>query len=256
MALAKRIIPCLDVQAGRVVKGINFVELRDAGDPALLADFYCQAGADELVLLNINAAGEDRRAMMQAVSAVAASTTLPLTVGGGVKSLGDFHDYLFSGADKVAVNSASVRNPELISHAAAEFGSQCVIAAVDVRRRTSGDSRFYEVMIGGGKVSTGLDALKWCATLAELGAGELLLTSIDQDGTKGGYDVELTGAVGRATGLPLIASGGAGGMGDFLSVFREGNADAALAASIFHYGEIEIAALKRYLHDRGVTMRL
>jgi len=250
--LAKRIIPCLDVHGGRVVKGVNFVNLRDAGDPVEIGAAYDAQGADELVFLDITASSDARDIVTDMVSRVAERVFIPFTVGGGMRTVDDFKDILRAGADKVSINSAAVRNRTVISEAAAKFGSQCVAVAIDARRRENGG---WDVFINGGRVNTGMDAVAWAAEAERLGAGEILLTSMDADGTKAGYDIELTRAVSRAVGIPVIASGGAGTMEHFYEALTEGRADAALAASLFHYKELEIGELKEYLRGRGVTMR-
>jgi len=249
--LARRIIPCLDVHAGRVVKGVNFVNLRDAGDPVEAARAYDAAGADELVFLDITATFEARAIMLDIVKRVAESVFIPFTVGGGVRSLDDARALLLAGADKVSVNSAAVRRPELISELARHFGSQAVVLAIDAKQK--GDT--WEVYVKGGREPTGLDAVEWAREGERLGAGEILLTSMDKDGTKEGYDLALTRAVAEAVGIPVIASGGAGRIEHFLEAFTEARADAALAASVFHFGEIPIPELKRYLADQGVPVR-
>jgi len=249
--LARRIIPCLDVHAGRVVKGVNFVNLRDAGDPVEAARAYDAAGADELVFLDITATFEARSIMLDIVKRVAESVFIPFTVGGGVRSLEDARELLLAGADKVSVNSAAVRRPELIRELSEHFGAQAVVLAIDAKQK--GDS--WEVYVKGGREPTGLDAVEWAREGERLGAGEILLTSMDKDGTKAGYDLALTRAVAEAVSIPVIASGGAGTMEHFLEAFTEGKADAALAASVFHFGEIPIPELKRYLQDRGLPIR-
>ncbi len=249
--LARRIIPCLDVHAGRVVKGVNFVNLRDAGDPVEAARAYDAAGADELVFLDITATHEARSIMLDIVRRVAESVFIPFTVGGGVRSLEDARALLLAGADKVSVNSAAVRRPELIAELAEHFGSQAVVLAIDAKQSKNG----WEVYVRGGREPTGLDAVAWAREGERLGAGEILLTSMDRDGTKAGYDLALTRAVSEAVGIPVIASGGAGTQEHFLKAFREGRADAALAASVFHFGEIAIPELKRYLASRGIPVR-
>ncbi len=249
--LARRIIPCLDVHAGRVVKGVNFVNLRDAGDPVEAARAYDAAGADELVFLDITATYEARSIMLDIVKRVAESVFIPFTVGGGVRSLEDARELLLAGADKVSVNSAAVRRPELIRELSEHFGAQAVVLAIDAKQK--GDS--WEVYVKGGREPTGLDAIAWAREGERLGAGEILLTSMDKDGTKAGYDLALTRAVAEAVSIPVIASGGAGTMEHFLEAFTEGKADAALAASVFHFGEIPIPELKRYLQDRGLPIR-
>ncbi len=250
--LAKRIVPCLDVHSGRVVKGVNFVNLVDAGDPVEVARAYDRAGADELVFLDISATHEGRDILIEQVHKVAECVFIPLTVGGGVRSPEDARRLLLAGADKVSVNSAAVRRPELISELAGHFGSQAVVLAVDVRRSQDG---CFEVYISGGREPTGLDALEWSRQGERLGAGEILLTSMDADGTKGGYDLALTHAVTQVVNLPVIASGGAGSVEDIIAVLTRGGADAALAASIFHFGEITIPNLKRVLAEAGLPIR-
>ena len=250
--LTRRIVPCLDIKAGRVVKGINFVALRDAGDPVELAKTYEASGADELVFLDITATVEGRKATREVVRAVAAELTIPFAVGGGVNAVEDVRDLLRAGCDKVALNSSAVRRPELLREAAAEFGSQCIVLAVDARARAEG----WEVVVDGGRTATGLDVLAWIEEATrDGGAGEVLVTSMDRDGTKSGYDIALTAAVRRATGVPVIASGGAGNIDDFAEVFERADADAALAASLFHFGEVAIPALKAALAERGIPMR-
>jgi cyclase len=249
--LAKRIIPCLDIKGGRVVKGIRFVELRDAGDPVELARTYESSGADELVFLDITATVEGRKATRDVVRAVAEELTIPFAVGGGTNSVEDVRSLLRAGCDKVSLNSAAVRAQRVLEEAAAEFGSQCIVLAIDARRR----NRSWEVIIDGGRTATDLDALSWAQQGAELGAGEILLTSMDRDGTKSGFDIELTRAVRDAVGVPVIASGGAGSVQDFARVFEEAGADAALAASLFHFGELKIADLKEALRARGIPIR-
>jgi len=251
--LVRRIIPCLDIKAGRVVKGVRFVELADAGDPVELARIYEARGADELVFLDITATIEGRRAMRDVVRAVAAELTIPFAVGGGVSSVGDVRDLLRSGCDKVSLNSAAVRDPALLRAAADEFGSQCVVLAIDARRnsRTGG----YDVLVDGGRTPTGRDAVAWAHEAAALGAGEILLTSIDRDGTKSGFDLALTLAVRAAVDVPVIASGGAGSAADFADVFSIAGADAALAASLFHFGELDVGELKSDLARRGIPIR-
>jgi len=250
--LARRIVPCLDIKAGRVVKGVRFVELADAGDPVELARVYEARGADEVVFLDITATIEGRRAMRDVVRAVAAELTIPFSVGGGVASVADVRDLLRAGCDKVSLNSAAVREPELLRSAAAEFGSQCVVLAIDARRRVDGAG--YDVVVDGGRTPTGRDAVGWASEAARLGAGEILLTSIDRDGTRAGFDLDLVRAVRSAVDVPVIASGGAGRAQDFADAFAAG-ADAALAASLFHFGELDIGALKADLARRGVPVR-
>lgn len=249
--IARRIIPCLDIKDGRVVKGIRFVDLVDAGDPVALARAYERAGADELVFLDITATVEGRRATRSVVAAVAAELTIPFAVGGGINGIEDARDLLRSGCDKISMNSAAVRRPELVDAAAAEFGSQCVVIAIDARRNGTG----WEVVVDGGRTPTGKDAIAWAADVARRGAGEILLTSMDADGTRAGYDLALTKAVRDATDVPVIASGGAGSIRDFIDVFERADADAALAASLFHYGVLEIALLKSELARHGIHVR-
>ncbi len=252
--LARRIVPCLDVTAGRVVKGVRFVRLQDAGDPVELARAYEARGADEIVFLDIAQASEGRRAMRDVVCAVAAELTIPFAVGGGVASVGDVRELLRSGCDKVSLNSAAVRSPDLLHAAADTFGSQCVVLAIDARRVTTGCPSGFEVVVDGGRTPTGRDVVAWAREATALGVGEILLTSIDRDGTKSGFDVALTRAVRAAVGVPLIASGGAGNVAHFAEIFEAG-ADAALAASLFHFGELDVATLKAELSARGVSMR-
>ena len=249
--LARRIIPCLDVHDGRVVKGVNFVNLRDAGDPVEAARAYDAAGADELVFLDITATFEARSILLEIVKKVAESVFIPFTVGGGVRSLEDARALLLAGADKVSVNSAAVKRPELITELAEHFGSQAVVLAIDAKRK--GNS--WEVYVKGGREPTGLDAIEWAKEGERLGAGEILLTSMDKDGTKAGYDLDLTRAVAEAVSIPVIASGGAGTKEHFLEAFEKGKADAALAASVFHFGEIPVPELKRYLLEKGLPIR-
>ena len=251
---AKRIIPCLDVKNGRVVKGVNFVNLIDAGDPVECAAVYDKAGADELVFLDITASSDARDTVVDMVNAVARRVFIPFTVGGGIRTVEDFRKLLNAGADKVSVNSAAIKNPQLIRDAADKFGSQCVVVAIDAKRRE--DKSGWDVYLNGGRVNTGIDALKWAKQAEELGAGEILLTSMDCDGTKAGYDLELTRCVSENAGIPVIASGGAGTMEHFLDAFREGKADAVLAASLFHFREIEIKDLKKYLSENGESVRI
>ncbi len=252
--LAKRIIPCLDVKEGRVVKGVNFVNLRDAGDPVEHARFYDAEGADELVFLDISATHEGRDTMIEIVRQVAVEVFMPFTVGGGVRTVEDMRALLLAGADKVSINSGAVRNPQVLTAGAERFGSQCVVVAVDAKR-TSTDPLGWEVYISGGRIPTGLDAIAWCVRAVELGAGEILLTSMDADGTLAGYDIELTRAVADAVPVPVIASGGAGEPAHFAQVLTEGHADAALAASLFHDRVLSIGALKDYLAQHDVLVR-
>lgn len=251
---AKRIIPCLDVNCGRVVKGVNFVNLIDAGDPVECAKIYDKAGADELVFLDITASSDARSTVVDMVEAVAKCVFIPFTVGGGIRTTEDFRTILNAGADKVSVNSAAIKNPSLIREAAEKFGSQCVVCAIDAKRKSDGSG--WEVYLNGGRVNTGLDAVKWAKQAESLGAGEILLTSMDCDGTKAGYDLELTRIVSESVGIPVIASGGAGNMKHFLDAFQIGKADAVLAASLFHFKEVEICALKKYLSENSESVRL
>ena len=250
---AKRIIPCLDVTDGRVVKGMSFVNLRDAGDPVEAAAAYDKQGADELILLDILASHQARGTMIDIVSRVAQQVFIPFTVGGGIRSVEDFTVLLRAGADKVSVNSAAVRNPELLTEAANKFGSQCVVCAIDAKRRPGGGG--WTVYLNGGRIDTGRDAVEWAVEAERRGAGEILLTSMDCDGQKTGYDLELTAAVSGRVGIPVIASGGAGSMEHFYDAFTEGKADAVLAASLFHFGEITIPQLKDYLASRDIPVR-
>jgi imidazole glycerol-phosphate synthase subunit HisF len=249
--LAKRIIPCLDVAGGRVVKGIHFVDLKDAGDPVELGDRYYREGADELVFLDITATVELRGTVLEWVRRVADTIFIPFTVGGGISTLDQIQDLLRAGADKVSINSAAVKDPELIARAASAFGSQCIVLAADVKRKGSG----WEVYIGGGRYETGKDALEWLKEVEDLGAGEILLTSMDRDGTQAGYDLDLLLRVSELVRIPLIASGGAGEPRHLLDAFQQGGADAVLAASIFHYDQHSIAEVKEYLAAYGVAMR-
>ncbi len=251
---AKRIIPCLDVKNGRVVKGVNFVNLIDAGDPVECAKVYNQAGADELVFLDITASSDARTTVVDMVNAVAKNIFIPFTVGGGVRTVEDFRTILNAGADKVSINSSAVKNPSLITEAAAKFGSQCVVVAIDAKKRE--DNSGWDVYLNGGRVNTGMDAVEWAKKAEELGAGEILLTSMDCDGTKAGYDIELTRIISENANIPVIASGGAGTMEHFLEAFRDAKADAVLAASLFHFKEIEIMDLKKYLRENGESVRI
>lgn len=250
---AKRIIPCLDVDHGRVVKGVNFVDLRDAGDPVECAAAYDRAGADELVFLDITASSDNRPTVVEMVKAVAKTVFIPFTVGGGIRTVADFHTMLAAGADKVSVNSAAIHHPQLITDAAKAFGSQCVVLAVDAKRTPAGGWTVYR---NGGRVDTGLDAIEWIKQGVALGAGEILLTSMDADGTKAGFDLALTSAAAQAVPVPVIASGGAGTPEHFYEALTAGGAEAALAASLFHYKELEISRLKAYLKQKGVSVRL
>lgn len=249
---AKRIIPCLDIKDGRVVKGINFVSLRDAGDPVEVAAAYSEAGADEVVFLDITASNEQRDTVTALAARVAEQLSIPFTVGGGIRTVEDVRAVLLAGADKISINSAAIDRPELIREAAEKFGSQCVVVAIDAKRREDGG---FDVYKHGGRLNVGLDAVEWAKTAVALGAGEILLTSMDGDGTKAGYDLELTAAVSAAVSVPVIASGGAGTMEHFAQALTEGGADAALAASLFHYHEIDIADLKDYLAHKGISVR-
>ena len=250
--LAKRIIPCLDVRDGRVVKGVNFFNIRDAGDPVELARYYSDQGADEIVFLDITATHEARKTVADVVERTAEQVFVPLTVGGGIRTLDDFRELLRAGADKISVNSAAVARPELITEAAERFGSQCVVLAVDARSRGDGT---WEVVVAGGRKPTGLDLLEWVKKGETLGAGEILLTSMDADGTKAGFDLPMTKAVTEAVGIPVIASGGCGSLSHFAEVFEETGCDAALAASLFHFGELTVPQVKEYLRARDIPVR-
>lgn len=250
---AKRIIPCLDVKDGRVVKGVSFVGLRDAGDPVECAAAYDKEGADELVLLDITATHEGRSTMIDIVKRVAETVFIPFTVGGGIKTVDDFTELLRAGADKISVNSAAVRNPNLINEAAYKFGSQCVVCAIDAKK--TNDNK-WEVYLNGGRISTGIDAVEWAVEVEKRGAGEILLTSMGQDGQKNGYDLELTKAVSESVGIPVIASGGAGAKEHFYDAFTVGKADAVLAASLFHFNELPIPELKKYLDEKEISVRM
>ncbi len=247
-----RIIPCLDIKDGRVVKGINFVGLRDAGDPVEWAVAYEAAGADEIVFLDLSGTNESRKTVADIVKIAASKVSIPITVGGGIRTVDDIRTILESGANKISINSAAVKRPYLISEGAKAFGSKCIVAAIDAKKRNDGT---WEVYISGGQVATGLDAVEWSMETKRLGAGEILLTSIDRDGTKSGYDIELTAQVSSNTDIPVIASGGAGDYSHFYDAFSIGKADAVLAASLFHYSEIPILELKKYLSKRGVSVR-
>lgn len=249
----KRIIPCLDVNAGRVVKGINFVNLRDAGDPVSVASAYDKAGADELVFLDITASSDARDIKVNMVRKVAETVFIPFTVGGGIRTIDDFKMILREGADKVSVNSATILNPELVSEAADKFGSQCVVVAIDAKRRK--DAQGWTIYKNGGRVDMGIDAVEWAMKAEKLGAGEILLTSMDCDGTKDGYDIELTRTISENVSIPVIASGGAGKKEHFYDALTEGKADAVLAASLFHFNELQISDLKEYLAGRGISVR-
>lgn len=250
--LAKRIIPCLDIKDGRVVKGVNFINLRDAGDPVEQARLYDEQGADELVFLDISATQEGRRTTLDLVGRVADTVFMPLTVGGGIRSVKEMHALLLAGADKVSVNSAAVKQPELLSEGAARFGAQCIVLAIDARHNGAS----WEVYVNGGRVPTGLDAVEWAVRGVQLGAGEILLTSMDADGTLAGFDLELTRTIAEAVSVPVIASGGAGTVSHFAQVLTEGKADAALAASLFHDGKLNVAEVKRELEKRNIPVRI
>ena len=250
--LAKRIIPCLDIKDGRVVKGVNFINLRDAGDPVEQARLYDEQGADELVFLDISATHEGRKTTLELVGRVADTVFMPLTVGGGIRQVDDIRNLLLAGADKVSVNSAAVKNPELLAEGASRFGAQCIVLAIDARRRDNS----WEVYVNGGRIPTGIDAVEWARHGVELGAGEILLTSMDADGTLAGYDIELTRAIAEAVSVPVIASGGAGTPAHFAEVLTEGKADAALAASLFHDGKLRIRELKNQLRSQNIPIRL
>lgn len=250
----KRIIPCLDVKNGRVVKGVNFINFKDAGDPAEVGAAYDKSGADELVFLDITASSDARDTAVEMVRRVAEKVFIPFTVGGGIRTVEDFKAILREGADKVSVNSAAIMNPNLISEAADKFGSQCVVVAIDAKKRADGNG--FTIYKNGGRVDMEIDAVEWAMKAEKLGAGEILLTSMDGDGTKAGYDLELTRAVAENVSIPVIASGGAGTMEHFYEAFTEGKAEAALAASLFHFKEMEIRDLKKYLRDKGISVRL
>lgn len=250
----KRIIPCLDVKDGRVVKGVNFVGLRDAGDPVEIAKAYDKAGADELVFLDITATSDARNTVTDMVRKVAENVFIPFTVGGGIRTVDDFKALLREGADKISINSSAINTPRLISDAADKFGSQCVVVAIDARRRADGSG--WNIYKNGGRVDVGIDAVEWAIKVEKLGAGEILLTSMDGDGTKNGYDLAVTRAIAEAVSIPVIASGGAGKLEHFHEALTEGKADAALAASLFHYKELEIREVKEYLRGRGVSVRI
>lgn len=250
----KRIVPCLDVNAGRVVKGVNFVDLKDAGDPVEIARAYDKAGADELVFLDITASSDERATVVDMVRKVAECVFIPFTVGGGIRTVDDFRVLLREGADKISVNSAAINNPQLVRDAAEKFGSQCVVVAIDAKQRE--DKSGWNIYKNGGRVDMGIDAVEWAKTVERLGAGEILLTSMDCDGTKAGYDLKLTRAIAESVSIPVIASGGAGTLEHFKEALTEGKADAALAASLFHYKELEIREVKEYLRGEGISVRL
>jgi len=253
MTLPKRIIPCLDVTAGRVVKGVNFLELRDAGDPVEIARRYDQQGADELTFLDITASSDGRDLILDIIEAVASQVFIPLTVGGGVRTVEDVRRLLNAGADKVGINTSAVTNPQLVADAAGKYGSQCIVVAIDAKR--TGEDK-WEVFTHGGRKATGLDAVEWARNMARLGAGEILLTSMDRDGTRSGFDLGLTRSVAEAVSIPVIASGGVGGLQDLADGVTRGRADAVLAASIFHYGQHTVQEAKRFMADQGIAMRL
>lgn len=250
----KRIIPCLDVHNTRVVKGVNFVDLKDAGDPVEIAEAYDKAGADELVFLDITASSDGRATVVDMVRRVAERVFIPFTVGGGIRTVDDFRMILREGADKISINSSAINNPSLVGDAADKFGSQCVVVAIDAKQRADGSG--WNIYKNGGRIDTGLDAVEWAEKVYRLGAGEILLTSMDCDGTKAGYDIALTRAIANSVPIPVIASGGAGCEADFYDALTKGNADAALAASLFHYKELEIVQVKKYLQTKGVSVRL
>ena len=251
--LTRRVIPCLDVNKGRVVKGVNFVNLRDAGDPVELAAIYDLEDADELVFLDITASHEDRDTILEVARGTAEKVFIPYTVGGGIRTVEDIRQLLFAGADKVSINSAAVKDPQIVRAASRRFGSQCIVVAIDAKRRGRTDK--WDVYVNGGRLSTGIDAIEWGSKMAELGAGEILLTSMDKDGTKDGYDVALTRAITRAVNIPVIASGGAGEFDHFLEVIVDADADAVLAASLFHFKELSIQSVKDYLAKNGIAVR-
>ena len=250
----KRIIPCLDVHNGRVVKGVNFVNLRDAGDPVEIAKAYDKAGADEVVFLDITASSDARSTVVDMVRKVAEKVFIPFTVGGGIRTVDDFKAILREGADKISINSSAINTPELISQAADKFGSQCVVVAIDAKRRTDGSG--WNIYKNGGRIDVGIDAVEWAMKVEKLGAGEILLTSMDCDGTKAGYDIELTRKIAESVSIPVIASGGAGSLEHFKDAFVDGKAEAALAASLFHFKELEIKQVKEYLRNEGISVRI
>lgn len=252
--LAKRIIPCLDVKDGRVVKGVNFVGLRDAGDPVELAKFYSEQGADEIVFLDITATSDERETIADVVARTCKEVFVPLTVGGGIRTVEDFKDILRAGADKISINSSAVKNPDLINDAASRYGSQCVVVAMDARTNENMPSG-YEIFVAGGRKATGIDAVEWAKEVYQRGAGEILLTSMDKDGTKSGFDLDLTEKVCQVAQIPVIASGGCGNLEHFAEVFEKTHATAALAASLFHYGELSISQVKNYLKERNISVR-
>ncbi len=257
MGLAKRIIPCLDCDNGRVVKGVKFVDIRDAGDPVEIAKRYCDAGADEITFLDITASHEDRATTVHTVEAIAGQVFIPLTVGGGIRTLDDIRTMLNAGADKVAINTAAVHNPEFVRQAAERFGSQCIVVAVDAKQVSlPGEALRWEIFTHGGRKATGIDAIAWVKRMVDYGAGEILLTSMDRDGTKSGFDLALNKAVSSAVQVPIIASGGVGNLQHLVEGVKEGDADAVLAASIFHFGEYSVQEAKQYMQDRGIEVRL
>ncbi len=252
--LAKRIIPCLDVKDGRVVKGVNFVGLRDAGDPVELAKFYSEQGADEIVFLDITATSDERETIADVIQRTCKEVFVPLTVGGGIRTVEDFKDILRAGADKISINSSAVKTPDLINDAASRYGSQCVVVAMDARKNENMPSG-YEIFVAGGRKATGIDAISWAKEVYQRGAGEILLTSMDKDGTKSGFDLDLTEKVCQVAQIPVIASGGCGNLEHFAEVFEKTHATAALAASLFHYGELSISQVKNYLRERNISVR-
>ncbi len=257
--LAKRIIPCLDVDAGRVVKGTRFIDLKDAGDPVEIASSYDSENADEIIFLDITASHQKRKTMLDVASRAAEKIFIPLTIGGGIQDLSDIRNLLRSGADKISINTIAVQNPQIVKEASDMFGSQCIVVAIDAKRKKGvsvENKQSWEVYISGGRIPTGFDALEWAGRVERLGAGEILLTSMDRDGTKEGYDIELTQAISESVGIPVIASGGAGRLEHFYDAFAEGGASAVLAASLFHYGELSIGQVKRYLKEKGIEVRL
>ena len=256
MGLAKRIIPCLDVDNGRVVKGVKFVDIRDAGDPVEVARRYDSEGADEITFLDITASSDDRETMVHVVEQVASEVFIPLTVGGGIRTLDDIRRMLNAGADKVAINTAAVFNPEFVKQATEHFGSQCIVVAIDAKQVADGENPRWEIFTHGGRKPTGIDAIEWAVKMEQYGAGELLLTSMDRDGTRDGFDLKLTRAICDAVSIPVIASGGVGGLQHLVDGITEGHADAVLAASIFHFGEFSVGAAKQYMQERGIEVRL
>jgi cyclase len=256
MGLAKRIIPCLDVDNGRVVKGVKFVDIRDAGDPVEVARRYDSEGADEITFLDITASSDDRETMVHVVEQVASEVFIPLTVGGGIRTLDDIRRMLNAGADKVAINTAAVFNPEFVKQATEHFGSQCIVVAIDAKQVADGENPRWEIFTHGGRKPTGIDAIEWAIKMEQYGAGELLLTSMDRDGTRDGFDLKLTRAICDAVSIPVIASGGVGGLQHLVDGITEGHADAVLAASIFHFGEFSVGAAKQYMQERGIEVRL